>query len=66
MRDWKKWARAAGMRAFKTVAEAAVGGIGTAVVMGQVDWPYVASASVLAGILSLLLSVKGLPEIDQR
>ena len=65
MRDWKKWTKAAGVRAAKTVAEAAVGGIGTAVVMGQVDWPYVASASVLAGILSLLLSIKGLPEIDK-
>ena len=64
MRDWKKWAKAAGMRAVKTVAEAAVAGIGTAAVMGQVDWPYVASASALAGILSMLISVKGLPEIN--
>ena len=63
-RDWKLWAKKAGVRAVKTVAEAAIAGIGTAAAMGQVDWKYVASASVLAGILSLLMSVKGLPEVD--
>ena len=59
---WITWARAAGIRAAKTVVQAAIAGIGTAVVMEQVDWKYVVSASVLAGILSLLTSVAGLPE----
>lgn len=57
------WVKAAGVRAVKTVAQAAVAGIGTAAVMGAVDWKYVASASVLAGVLSLLMSVAGLPEV---
>ena len=64
MRDWKRWTKAAGVRAVKTVAQAAVAGIGTAAVMGQVDWRYVVSASVLAGVLSVLTSVAGLPEIN--
>lgn len=59
----KKWIRAAGMRAVKTVAQTAVATIGTAAAMGDVNWPLVASASVLAGILSLLTSVAGLPEL---
>lgn len=65
MRDWKLWTKAAGMRAVKTIAQAAIAGIGTATAMGQVDWKYVASASVLAGILSMLTSVAGLPELDK-
>lgn len=65
MRDWKRWTKAAGVRAVKTVAQAAVAGIGTAAVMGQVDWKYVVSASILTGILSVLTSVAGLPEVDQ-
>lgn len=64
MRDWKLWTKAAGVRAVKTIAQAAIAGIGTATAMGQVDWKYVASASVLAGILSMLTSVAGLPELD--
>ena len=63
---WKRWAMAAGMRAVKTVAQAAVAGIGTAAVMGGVDWRYVASASALSGVLSLLTSVAGLPELESR
>lgn len=62
-RDWIEWSKRAGIRAVKTVAQAAVAGIGTAAAMGQVDWKYVVSASVLAGVLSLLTSVAGLPEV---
>jgi len=60
----KKWFKAAGIRAVKTVAQTAVATIGTAAAMGDVNWPLVASASVLAGVLSLLTSVAGLPEVD--
>lgn len=59
----KKWLKAAGVRAIKTVAQTAVATIGTAAVLGAVDWVMVASASALAGILSLLTSVTGLPEL---
>ena len=58
-----KWLKAAGIRAVKTVAETAVATIGTSMVLSQVDWRLVLSASVLSGVLSLLLSVKGLPEL---
>ncbi len=61
--DWKQWFKAAGVRALKTVCQTAIAMIGTAVVMSQVDWAMVASASVLAGILSLLTSVAGIPEV---
>lgn len=60
----KKWMKAAGIRAVKTVAQTAVATIGTSAVMGAVNWVSVLSASVLAGILSLLTSVAGLPEVD--
>lgn len=62
----KKWIKAAGIRAIKTVCQTAVAMIGTSSVMGEVNWIAVASASALAGILSLLTSVAGLPEVDQE
>lgn len=60
----QKWWEAAGVRALKTVAQTAIGCIGAAAVLGDVSWPVVASAAVLAGIVSLLTSVAGLPEVD--
>ena len=64
-KNFEKWVQAAGIRAVKTVAQAAVAGIGTAAVMGQVNWVYVLSASVLAGVVSILTSVAGLPELKE-
>ena len=61
--DTKKWLKSAGVRAVKTAAQAAIAGIGTAAAMGQVDWKYVLSASVLAGVISVLTSIAGIPEI---
>lgn len=60
----QQWLKAAGMRAIKTTAQTAVATIGTAAIMGEVNWAIVCSASVLAGILSLLTSVAGLPEVE--
>jgi hypothetical protein len=62
----KLWFKAAGVRAIKTVAQTAVATIGTSAVLGDVDWVMVASASALAGILSLLTSVAGLPEVKEE
>ncbi len=62
MRDWKKWLKYAGIRAIKTVAQTAIATIGTAVAMGDVNWILVGSASLLAGILSMLTSIAGIPE----
>lgn len=64
--DTKKWAKAAGVRAVKTVAQTAVATIGTAAVMGAVDWKMVASASALAGVISVLTSVAGIPEVTEE
>ena len=60
----KEWFKAAGVRAIKTVAQTAIATIGTSAVLSQVDWKIVASASVLAGILSMLTSIAGLPEVE--
>ena len=62
----KKWCKAAGIRAVKTMAQAAIAVIGTATAMGQVDWKYVISASVAAGFISLLTSVAGIPEVKEN
>ena len=64
--DFKQWIKAAGVRAIKTVAQTAVATIGTSAVISEVNWLMVGSAAVLAGILSLLTSVAGLPELDQK
>lgn len=60
----KKWLKAASIRAVKTVAQTAVATIGASAVLSAVDWPVVLSASVLAGVLSMLTSVAGLPEVE--
>lgn len=64
-RDWEKWIKCAGVRAVKTVAQTAVGAIGGAVILSSVDWRVVASTAALAGVLSLLTSVAGLPELEE-
>ena len=63
MKNAKTWFKAAGIRAVKTVAQTAVATIGTSAVMGEVNWLMVGSAALLSGILSLLTSVAGLPEL---
>lgn len=62
----KKWFKAAGIRAIKTIAQTAIATIGTSAVLNEVNWTMVVSASVLAGILSLLTSVAGLPELKEE
>lgn len=62
----KRWWKAAGVRAIKTIAQAAIAMIGTSAVMSSVDWKMVVSAAVLSGILSLLTSVAGLPEVKEE
>ena len=65
MRDWKKWMKAAGVRAIKTVAQTAVATIGTSAALGEVNWLLVGSSAALAGVVSLLTSVAGLPELEE-
>ena len=62
-RNWKQWLKAAGVRAVKTVAQTAVATIGASAVISEVDWIMVVSASLLAGVVSLLTSIAGLPEV---
>ena len=61
----KKWFKAAGVRAIKTMAQTAIGVIGSSLVISDIDWLMVASASVVAGVVSLLTSVAGLPEVKE-
>lgn len=63
--DFITWVKAAGIRAIKTVAQSAIGAVGAAAVFSEVDWKIVASTALLSGILSLLTSVAGLPEIKE-
>ena len=64
MKGWKNWAKCAGIRAVKTVAQTMIATIGTATALGQVDAKLVISASILSGVLSLLTSIAGLPECN--
>ena len=64
MRNWSRWAQAAGVRAVKTVAQTAVAMIPAAVTITEVDWVTVAGTAALAGLMSLLTSVAGLPEVE--
>lgn len=62
--NWKLWIKAAAIRAVKTICQAAIATIGTAAIISEIDWKYIVSASLLAGILSVLTSLAGLPEVD--
>lgn len=62
----KKWIKCAGIRAIKTIAQSAIATIGTSAFISEVNWKIVVSASLLAGILSLLTSIAGLPELDKE
>lgn len=63
--NFKDWLKAASIRAIRTIAQAAIAMIGTSVIVSEVDWRMVAGASVLAGILSILTSISGLPEVSE-
>ena len=64
--NWREWFKAAGVRAIKTVAQTAIATIGTSAVFSEVNWLMVGSAALLAGLLSLLTSVAGLPEVQKE
>lgn len=64
-KNFKKWIKCAGVRAIKTVAQTAIASIGTSMAIGDVNWIYVGSTALLAGILSVLTSVAGLPEVKE-
>ena len=66
MTNFKSWIKAAGIRALKTVAQTAIATIGTSAIISEVNWIMVVSASALAGLLSLLTSVAGLPELKSK
>ncbi|MBE6928035.1 MAG: hypothetical protein E7467_06060 [Ruminococcaceae bacterium] len=66
MKNWRTWAKAAGVRAIKTVAQTAVGVIGASALISEVNWLTVVSAAALAGVVSLLTSVAGLPEVKEE
>lgn len=66
MNNFKEWLKAAGVRALKTVAQTAIATIGTSAVIGDVNWLMVGSSSLLAGILSILTSIAGLPEVEKK
>ena len=66
MNNFKNWLRAAGIRAIKTIAQTAIATIGTSAILSEVNWAVVGSAALLAGILSLLTSVGGLPEVQSN
>lgn len=61
---WMNWAKAAGVRAVKTIAQSAIAAIGTSAMISEVDWVVVASTAVLAGVVSVLTSIAGLPEVS--
>ncbi|MDE6635948.1 MAG: holin [Lachnospiraceae bacterium] len=65
-KNFKVWAKCAGVRALKTIAQTAAATVGTSAVIGEVNWAAVASASVLAGLLSVLTSVAGIPEVQEE
>ena len=62
----KKWFKAAGVRCLKTICQTAIATIGTSAILSDVNWVMVASASVLAGVLSILTSIAGLPEVEEK
>ena len=66
MKNFKLWIKCAGIRAIKTVAQTAVGSIGASAVFSEVDWKIVVSSALLAGVVSLLTSIAGLPEVDNK